>query len=652
MTLSRQLLVLIIVLLALVFAGTFYISVQNSRSYLETQLESHAQDAATSLGLSISPYLAEQDIATVTSMTDAIFDRGFYRMIRVQDMAGKPLVDRVQPVQFEEVPAWFVERFPLDTPVGEATIMGGWVQAGQVIVSSHPGYAYRQLWQNAVDTFWWFLVSALVVLLIVMSALRRVLKPLREVENQANAIFNREFPIIENLPKTLDLRRIVEAMNRMSGKVKQMLSELEKLAEGLRKQAHRHPVTALSNKRYFFDAVTNLLETPEECSCGVLALVQLKDFKAYNDQKGYQAGDELLKETAAALKKVVDTVPQGHLAHLTGADFALFIQDCSMNEGAKLGQALSTALAGLYGTGKLEEPDAGHIGMAYFEGTQNLSELISEADMALRVAQGEGANAWHLCTPDEITHNHVKGAADWRSCILDALENDRVVLQYQPVFSCADQQVLHHEVFVRFREENDRGESELLSAGLFMPQAESLGLTAEIDRAVISKVLNRLMYEQDMEHRYAINISPPSIQRSTFIHWLGQQLGEHSAVAHRLIFEMPEYGAVSQLDQVQQLIELVKLYGASFSLDHFGRSHSAFGYLKSIKADYLKIDVSYLRSLHENTDNQFFIQALADIAHGLEVKVIGEAIETEQAWKLLPELHVDGGQGYFLGRPA
>ena len=308
-------------------------------------------------------------------------------------------------------------------------------------------------------------------------------------------------------------------------------------------------------------------------------------------------------------------------------------------------------MVGLYGTGKLDEPDAGHIGMAYFDGRQSLSELLSEADMALRVAQGMGANAWHLYSPDEASHNPVKGASDWRNYILDALESDRVVLQYQPVFSCGDRQILHHEVFVRFKEEDENGDTQLLSAGIFMPQAESHGLTAEIDRAVISKVLNRLMYEQDMQHRYAINISPPSVQRSTFINWLAQQLGEHSAVAHRLIFEMPEYGAVSQLDQVQQLIELIKLYGASFSLDHFGRSHSAFGYLKSIKADYLKIDGSYLRSIHESTDNQFFIQALADIAHGLEIKVIGETIETEQAWSLLPELHVDGGQGYYLGRP-
>ncbi|MFI0376640.1 MAG: LapD/MoxY N-terminal periplasmic domain-containing protein, partial [Candidatus Thiodiazotropha sp.] len=220
MTLSRQLIILITVLLVLVFAGTFYISVQNTRTYLESQLESHAQDTATSLGLSISKHMAEKDLATVTSMTDAIFDRGYYRLVVVQDMQGAPLVERKLAVTLEGVPEWFIEQFPLSTPIGEAIVMSGWVQAGKVVVQSHPGFAHRQLWQNSVEIFRWFLLSALVVLLLALLSLQFVLRPLREVEQQANAIVNREFPIIERLPRTLDLRRIVLAMNRMSTKVK------------------------------------------------------------------------------------------------------------------------------------------------------------------------------------------------------------------------------------------------------------------------------------------------------------------------------------------------------------------------------------------------------------------------------------------------
>ncbi|MDF1528397.1 MAG: LapD/MoxY N-terminal periplasmic domain-containing protein, partial [Sedimenticola sp.] len=341
MTLSKQLVVLIVALLLLAFAGTFLISVHNTRDYLEKQLAFHAQDAATSLGLSISPHLAENDIATVTSMTDAIFDRGFYRVIRVEDMQGKPLVDRVLPIQIEGVPDWFIEQLPLTTPEGEAMLMSGWLQSGRVIVKSHPGYAYNQLWQTIAGTLRWFLVSAVIALLVGVLLLRRVLSPLRSVEEQANAICNREFPILEKLPRTTDMRRIVEAMNRMSGKVRQMLDELERLAAGLRRQAYQHPVTGLANKRFFMDSLANQINSSEEFSSGALCLVQLKHFKQYNDTHGYKAGDELLQEAARQLEMVARQWQRSQIAHLTGADFAFLVQECSEQQAVELAEQLS-----------------------------------------------------------------------------------------------------------------------------------------------------------------------------------------------------------------------------------------------------------------------------------------------------------------------
>ncbi|WP_316368506.1 EAL domain-containing protein [Candidatus Thiodiazotropha sp. CDECU1] len=651
MTLSRQLIILITVLLILVFTGTFFISVQNTRAYLESQLESHAQDTATSLGLSISKHMAEGDLATVTSMTDAIFDRGYYRLVVIQDMQGEPLVERKLALTLEGVPPWFIEQFPLSTPIGEAIVMSGWVQAGKVVVQSHPGFAHRQLWENSVEIFRWFLISALVVLLLGVFTLQLVLKPLRQVERQANAIVNREFPTIEKLPKTLDLRRIVLAMNRMSTKVKQMIERLERLTEGLQRQASRHPVTGLTNKRFFLNTVNNLLLSPEECSTGVLALIQVEKLKEINDTHGYQAGDDLLKRTAGALQAINESIAKGHLAHLTGGDFALFVEDMHLADASKLGETLSSGLSGLADPNHGESQDLWHIGLASYDGAQNVSELLSQADMSLRTAQSEGANSWHLYMPGELEISKVRGGSDWKSTILHALRDDRFVLQFQPVFACRDKSVLHHEVYVRIREEDEQGGTRLLSAGLFIPHADRLGLTPEIDRMVIGKVIQRLRGEAKENTRYTINISPICMKNNRILGWLKQQLADNRDVARRLIFEMPEYGAVSQLEEVRAFIQVIRRYGAAFSLDHFGRSQSAFGYLKTIKVDYLKIDGSYLRELQASAENQFFIQALVYIAHGLEIKVVGEAVETEQVWATLQQLNLDGGQGYFLAKP-
>jgi len=219
----------------------------------------------------------------------------------------------------------------------------------------------------------------------------------------------------------------------------------------------------------------------------------------------------------------------------------------------------------------------------------------------------------------------------------------------QPVFTCPDKVILHHEVLVRILEEGEQGK--LLSAGAFMPMADSLGLTPDIDRAVIRRVLKQLSEDVKSESQLAINISPPSLNAPGFLDWLEEELRVHKKVAGRVTFEIPEYGAVSMLDLVRDLIARTEKYGSQVALDHFGSGFSSFAYLRSLKVHYLKVDGSYLKQVNENLDNQFFIQALTEIAHGLEMKVIAEAVESEAIWAVLDALNVDGAQGYHLGMP-
>jgi len=119
MSLSRQLQLIISALFALVFAGTLVISVSNMREYLEAQLANHAQDAATSLGLSLQPHFAEGDTATMETMVNAIFDSGYYREIIIVRADGSTMLERFNPEGAKGVPAWFVGLIPLEKTVGK-----------------------------------------------------------------------------------------------------------------------------------------------------------------------------------------------------------------------------------------------------------------------------------------------------------------------------------------------------------------------------------------------------------------------------------------------------------------------------------------------------------------------------------------------------
>src|SRR5512138_1153272 len=128
MTLYRQLIIFTFILFLLLFAGTWYAKLESTRSFLIDQLESHAQDTATSLALSISPHVANKDMTTVESMINAVFDRGYYQVVKFTDTRKKTLLERSIAVKIENVPPWFVRLIPIKTPEATADVTAGWNQ--------------------------------------------------------------------------------------------------------------------------------------------------------------------------------------------------------------------------------------------------------------------------------------------------------------------------------------------------------------------------------------------------------------------------------------------------------------------------------------------------------------------------------------------
>jgi len=218
MTLSRQLIIIIFSVFLLIFSGTLWITVDNTRSYLIQQLTTQTQDAADSLGLSLVPHLKNKDIAAVDTMINAVFDHGYYRELRLESISGKLLAQRENSSHIDGIPDWFISWLPLQTPRVKTVITTGWTQAGRLWLSAHPGYAYKKLWDTSIEVLWWSLAAFFLSLVAVITILRKILAPLKDVENQALSICNREFPIVETIPWTREFKRVVLAMNRMSHK--------------------------------------------------------------------------------------------------------------------------------------------------------------------------------------------------------------------------------------------------------------------------------------------------------------------------------------------------------------------------------------------------------------------------------------------------
>ena len=652
MKLSRLLVSLISLLWVLVFIATLAIVIDSTKDYLEKAMESHAQDTATSLGLSITHSGRVKDIVTVERMTAAIFDRGYYREILVKGMDGKELVAKRVEQAVAGVPPWFIGAFPLATPRMNAIVMDGWRQAATIEVVSHPGHAYAELWRVSVRSAWVLLFVAIASLAVVLVVLRLALRPLDEMEAQAINIAKRQFAVLPRLPWARELHRVAQAMNAMCVAVERMLTEQTELAEKMRKRAYVDAVTGLMNRNDFSEQLTHLIGAPTKFAAGALALVRIRGFAAYNEKNGRVEGDALLKRTAHLLGGVCSRHERSMLAKLDGPEFAIVVPDIAEADLPKLGDELIGALAEIEEYPRTDQSVMAHAGIVHYKHREGASfgKLMAAVSSALAVAQGRGVPAWHVQEAEKAEEAQAI-FIEINGMFRVGLPSERVALQYQPVRPCQVAEAewdYRSEACVRIL----GSDGTLIRAGLFIATAKRLGALQLLDRVVVEKVLQHIATHGPIKGgATAVNLSVDSIIDPAFVEWLHGKLAAQREVARNIIVEVAEHAIIGHLEAVKAAFSRLRETGARLSIDRFGQSTASVGYLRGLLVDYIKLDGGYTRGLVESSDRQFFVQALVGIAHGLGIQVVTEYIETEQDFQMAKSLMVDGAQGYYIGRP-
>jgi len=648
MTLYRQLVIFTFLLFFLLFTGTWYAKLENTRSFLVDQLESHAQDTATSLALSISPHVASKDMATVETMMNALFDRGYYQVVKFTDTRNNTLLERSLTVKIENVPPWFVSFIPLKTPEATSDVTAGWNQAGSIYVKSHPGYAYETLYKDVVNMTIWFAACAVFLLVAGGIGLRMLLKPLVAVESQADALCRKEYKIQEPLPWTKEFRRVVEAMNRMTCKVREMFEEQVAQAEGLRERAYHDPLTGLGNRRYFESQIKARLDQQDTSTSGAILLVRIHDLDTLNKQKGFQAGDDLLKRIAQLLQESTTQYANAALARLTGGDFGIFVPDASRWDGEQLAMDVTSKLSELTVEQIALSDNIGNVGAATFDTPTTPARLLSAADLSLSASMQKGPNTWEMQTLTEESAKQPLGLQQWNDILVTALKERRISLEAQPVVACNDsRKLVHLEIFSRIIQEDGN----MINASVFLPLAERLKLVSTIDRIALEEALKQ-DFKRSGVARIAVNVSPSSLRDDSFRAWVQNFLKELPAGSPSISFEFTEFAAVQNLALIKEFSNTIRAYGHGIGLDHYGQSFSKLGYLQSLHPDYVKIDRAYTGELQdEESDSRFYIGALCGVAHSIDISVIAEGVESEQQIQILDGLNLDAVQGYFIDKP-
>lgn len=642
MTLSRQLFAGITAIFLVLLIGIEAIYVSTARSHLKDQLDAHANETATSLALSLGSRVQALEQDMVNTMVNPVFDRGYYALIEVGRTGGESVFKRTMHGNESTVPAWFRALIELEGPKGKALISAGWRQLGTVSVQIDPEFAYRQLWETALGTLLW--LSALFALALVAMRIyvTGILKPLSEIERTANAISNRNFVSIAITPGTRELRSVTEAINSLSGKIRDAISEESARAERLRKEAFEDAMTGELNRRGFQQSAISLLDEGGEVYEGALALFSITGLEEVNRTFGLTRGDDVFR---ALVDKLKTSASEGRLliGRWQGPTLAVLVANSSAEQASGWAAGCVRDWSSFLASRGLPTGSSIVAGISPFRGNvSHFDQLANRAESALSVAIKRAVPGEVVVSGDEE-----QDIAGPRGTIESAIQAGRIALLGQPALSLGDGLVLHMELMSRLSDANGKP----IPAAEFVPVASQFGLLPSLDLKMIVRAFDLVAARKDLPAKVSLNVSLQSTSDPTFRSGLRSLLVAHPSVASRLVFEMTGFSAGRHPALAQEFARELSLHGAGLGLDNFDLDRDAMSLLHALRPAYVKMAPVFTRQLGERQDVRFIVEAMVRMLQPLEIPLIAQGVEDPAMIPLLGEIGVSGYQGYASGRP-
>jgi EAL domain-containing protein (putative c-di-GMP-specific phosphodiesterase class I) len=282
----------------------------------------------------------------------------------------------------------------------------------------------------------------------------------------------------------------------------------------------------------------------------------------------------------------------------------------------------------------------------YPDHASNLGELVVNADLAMYRAKESGKNGWKVFDSTAAVDNTAR--LDWNGRLQHALENNGFVLHYQPVYHIGGT-LGHYEALVRMVDHDHP--DHLIAPAHFVPAAEKTSHILALDRWVLQAAVQDLALNPGVPG-IAVNVSARTLAEVSFPPYLLGMLEQYNVPPTRLLIEVTETAAVSDLQDARRFLEILRPRGCRVCLDDFGSGFSSFSYLKHLDADVLKIDGQFIRDLAKDRANQLVVQAIVAVAKGLGKSTIAEFVEDQASLDLLTQYGVNAVQGYHLGLPS
>lgn len=427
-------------------------------------------------------------------------------------------------------------------------------------------------------------------------------------------------------------------------------SQDQELEQKLLQLSRRDQLTNLFNRQHFSSVLENsLAKAVKSHTRSVLLYIALDNIESIRQAVGVGGSDPVLQNIAKVLTQVCQ---DGILARFSENAFTLLISDKDKEFASELADKICKAVeATVTEIGQQSFFTTCSIGIAVvFASSATPQDVLNDAHKACQVAMEKGGNTFEVYKA--VVKSSEQGAtqiSDITKMIETATEENRFSLRFQPIVSLHGESQEIYEVFLRMVD----SEGQTVPSSTLFDAAEQANLSINLDKWVLKQAI-KLLVEQDKKgHKtyFFIKLSDQAIRDEHVLLYLRKLLKSTQLPGERLIIEMSESLAISQIKLAKAFITQLENMACKSALEHFGTGLNSATTLKHLPVNYVKIDASFSKGLPNNAENQKAVEEIVKMAHEFNKLTIAEAVEDANSLTILWSSEVDFAQGHYIQEP-
>jgi len=587
MTLFKQMAIGLSLMIILILSFVMIINYETTK---KDMLESLYQTTVNNIS-SLTNKLAKTkgESVLIRSIIDSEFDSGYYKSIAFVSNQGSFHYKQEDEKHTEGVPSWFITFVNIHLKSVKTNVTLGWSIIGQLTVKADTSIVYQTLYRTFQKLCYLFIVFVLLSLFALNIMLHFILKPLKRIQYQAEAILNNEFVIEKSEPYITEFKEVSHAMNTMVKKVEGIFNQANKAAKYNKELLYLDSVTKLFNRRYMMLKLPELLHLETKHDGGSIVLVALSGAELLNKDLGRNETDEFFCELAQIFMQKSQDIEEKIIARVNGTEFVLMLPDCDSSMSETISRNISENFSKLLKKYAINIEEVYiSIGIYGYRTSISVSNLLTRVDDALTKAKVDEKG--NIYVDEEKDAKNALPKEEWRKILEESIEKNYFRMKFWPTVESRTKETDHKAMTFMI----DAGKNREFSYGDFIAPAINLDFVGRMYLVVLRQLFSQTHAE--LSGRIcSIRLSNEFLKDLKAFDELAKLLDVYAKqLDFKLLFEVSDTFAIHNTVTLKSFVDLFKKYKYGFGINAFMGESNDFVYLKELNPEFIKADVSFL----------------------------------------------------------